>query len=110
MEHVYAGYIMSNVFRGVMYTGITSNLPNRATQHREGLLEGFTKKYQLKKLVFYQLFGDVTEAITFEKRLKRWRREWKFELIERTNPAWDDLYPALMGWDITGQLSHLQGR
>jgi putative endonuclease len=110
MEHGYAVYIMSNVFRGVMYTGITSNLPSRATQHREGQLEGFTKKYQLKKLVFYQLFGDVTEAIAFEKRLKRWRREWKFELIEKANPAWDDLYPALMGWDITGPLSHLQGR
>jgi putative endonuclease len=68
------------------------------------------RKYQLKKLVYYRWFGDVAEAIAFEKRLKRWRREWKFALIEKTNPDWDDLYPELMGWDIIGPLSHLQGR
>jgi putative endonuclease len=107
---VFAVYIMSNVRRGVMYVGVTSNLENRATQHREGALEGFTKKYQLKRLVWYRCYGEAIDAISFEKQLKRWRREWKFRLIEETNPDWKDLYPDLMGLDLIGPLSHLQGR
>ena len=107
---VFAVYIMSNTKRGVIYVGVTSNLPNRALQHREGQIEGFTQKYKLKKLVWYRMFDEGLEAISFEKRLKRWRREWKFRLIEEINPEWDDLWPELMGHDIIGPLSHLQGR
>lgn len=88
---------------------MTSNLPNRATQHREGDLEGFTKQYRLKRLVWYRAYGAAIDAISFEK-LKRWRREWKFELIEEMNPGWVDLWPELMGLDLIGPLSHLQGR
>jgi putative endonuclease len=102
----FAVYIMSNCKRGTLYVGVTSNLPNRATQHREGAIEGFTKKYQLKRLVWYRAYG----AISFEKRLKRWRRDWKFRLIEEMNPEWEDLWPELMGLDVIGPLSHLQGR
>ena len=107
---VFVVYIMSNVKRPVMYVGVTSNLPNRATQHREGQIEGFTKQYKLKRLVWYRAYDDARDAIDFEKRLKRWRRDWKFELIEEQNSEWVDLWPELMGHDIIGPLSHLQGR
>ncbi len=103
-------YFMSNCKRGVLYTGVTSNLPNRATQHREGSLEGFTQRYQLKRLVWYRGYGTAIDAISFEKRLKRWRREWKFKLVEEQNPEWEDLWPELMGSDVVGPLSHLEGR
>jgi putative endonuclease len=107
---VFAVYIMSNIPRGVLYVGVTSNLPNRATEHRDGAREGFTKKYRLKRLVWYRLYGDAIDAISFEKQLKRWRREWKFRLIEEMNPEWEDLWPELMGFNDIGVLSHLQGR
>ena len=109
-EKVFAVYIMTNRKRGVLYVGVTSNLIYRAIQHRDGALEGFTKTYNLKRLVWYRFFGESLEAIAFEKRLKRWRRQWKFELVEEMNPGWEDLLPELMGHDIIGPLSHLQGR
>jgi putative endonuclease len=109
-EKVYAVYIMTNRKLGVLYVGVTSDLPYRVMQHREGAFEGFTKTYNLKRLVWYRLYGEVLDAIAFEKRLKRWRRQWKIELIEAQNPGWDDLWPELMGHDLTGPLSHLQGR
>jgi len=98
---LFAVYIMSNCKRGTLYIGVTSNLPNRATQHREGAQEGFTKKYQLKRLVWYRAYDDAIEAISFE---------WKFRLIEELNPEWEDLWPELMGLNDIGPLSHLQGR
>jgi putative endonuclease len=109
-EKLFVVYIMTNRKRGVLYVGVTSNLPHRAIQHRDGALEGFTKTYRLKRLVWYQTCDDALEAIAFEKRLKRWRRQWKFELIEAMNPGWNDLLPELLGHDIIGPLSHLQGR
>jgi putative endonuclease len=107
---VYVVYIMTNRKRGVLYVGVTSNLENRATQHREGAIDGFTKRYNLKSLVWYRAYGVAIDAITFEKQLKRWRREWKFRLVEEMNPEWVDLWPELMGLDLVGPLSHLQGR
>ena len=109
-EKVYSVYIVTNRARGVLYVGVTSNLQNRSTQHREGTLPGFTEKYRLKRLVWYRTYGDPRDAIDFEKRLKRWRRQWKFELVEEANPDWADLWPELMGLDDVGPLSHLQGR
>jgi putative endonuclease len=109
-ERAYAVYIMSNFKRGVLYVGVTSNLPNRAAQHREGQIDGFTKKYQLKRLVWCRMYGDILDAIAFEKQLKRWRREWKFRLVEEINPEWEDLWPEIMGHNEIGPLSHLQGR
>jgi putative endonuclease len=110
MAKEFAVYIMANIKRGVMYVGVTSNLPNRATEHREGHSDGFTSRYRLTRLVWFQRYDDARDAIDFEKRLKRWRRAWKFRLIEELNPEWEDLYPALMGHDVIGPLSHLQGR
>jgi putative endonuclease len=109
-EDVCAVYLLTNRPRGVLYVGVTSNLIGRVLQHREGAFEGFTAKYQLKRLVWHRPYGDIRDAIDFEKRLKRWRRQWKFELVEAENPEWIDLWPELTGADIIGPLSHLQGR
>ncbi|WP_150524957.1 GIY-YIG nuclease family protein [Roseibium sediminis] len=85
-------YIMASKPYETLYTGVTSNLERRIYEHREGLLEGFTNIYGLKRLVWYEECAEMIEAIKREKQIKRWRREWKFELIERMNPKWRDLY------------------
>ena len=85
-------YITASEARGVLYRGMTSDLPKRATQHRDRLIAGFTSKYWAGRLVYYEthLLGEV--AAKRERQLKRWRRDWKIELIERSNPTWRDLY------------------
>ncbi len=88
-------YIMASCKNGTLYIGVTSNLQERVYQHKQGLLDGFTKKYNVKNLVYYEIFGDIGEAIMREKRLKKWRREWKIKLIEKDNPGWNDLYDKL---------------
>src|SRR4051812_9782206 len=85
-------YIVTNQPRGTLYTGVTSDLPRRARQHRDGVFPGFTKTYGLKRLVYLQRFGLITDAIHREKALKKYPRQWKCNLIERDNPNWDDLY------------------
>ena len=92
-------YIMANTKRGVMYVGVTSKLMARVWQHRNGALDGFTNRYGCKRLVWFEGFGEPHLAISHEKKLKRWRREWKFALIERENPEWRDLWEALAGPD-----------
>ena len=81
---------------GTIYIGVPSALPHRAWQHREGLIPGFTKDYGCKRLVWYEQHTNMADAIKREKQLKKYRREWKINLIERENPFWDDLYPALI--------------
>ncbi|MDP9102953.1 MAG: GIY-YIG nuclease family protein [Pseudomonadota bacterium] len=90
-----AVYMMANGKLGTLYVGVTSDLPQRAWQHREGLIEGFTKRYGLKDLVWYEPHESMIEAIQREKVLKRYPRLWKINLIERENPDWLDLYPTL---------------
>ncbi|WP_289034222.1 GIY-YIG nuclease family protein [uncultured Roseibium sp.] len=75
-----------------LYTGVTTDLARRIYEHREGLIEGFSETYGCKTLVWYQEFTDIADAIAKEKQIKRWRRQWKFELIEKLNPSWRDLY------------------
>jgi putative endonuclease len=89
-------YIVTNRPRGTLYTGVTSDLPRRAYQHRTGAVEGFTKRYRLRLLVWFERHEDIVEAIAREKTLKRWQRAWKFELIEALNPNWDDLYARIV--------------
>ncbi len=84
-------YILASKKNGVLYIGVTSNLINRIYQHKKGLLEGFTKKYKIKSLVFYETYGDIQEAFRREKQLKKWNREWKIKLIEKDNPEWNDI-------------------
>ena len=89
-------YIMTNRPNGTLYIGVTSDLPRRAWEHREGLIEGFTKRYGLTRLVFCERHDDIRTAILREKNLKRWPRAWKVRLIVKTNPGWDDLYDRLI--------------
>lgn len=89
-------YIVTNKKNGTLYIGVTANLPLRAFQHRHGSLEGFTKKYGLKCLVYFEQTDSIITAIEREKQLKNWRREWKIQLIESANPEWDDLYESIL--------------
>jgi putative endonuclease len=77
---------------GTLYVGVTRELQRRAEQHRAKVFPGFTTRYGVHRLVYVHGFGDVRDAITYEKRLKRWRRDWKIRLIEEANPHWEDLY------------------
>jgi putative endonuclease len=92
-----AVYMMSNRRHGTLYVGVTSQLVARTGQHRDGLIPGFTQTYGLKRLVWYEPHETMDHAIHREKRLKKYKREWKINLVEQANPHWDDLYPALVG-------------
>ena len=89
-------YIMASQQNGTLYIGATSNLVQRVYQHRNGLIDGFTKKYNCKFLVWYQAFDDLEEARRRELQMKEWQRVWKLRAIEAVNPQWNDLYLALM--------------
>jgi len=86
-----AVYILASKRNGTLYVGVTSNLARRIEAHRSGAVGGFTNKYGIKTLVFFELHADMYEAIQREKRIKKWNRAWKIELIERSNPEWSDL-------------------
>ena len=75
----------------VLYTGVTNDLKRRVYEHKQKLVDGFTKKYNVVKLVYYEVFKTIESAIKREKQIKRWRREWKTKLIEKVNPEWEDL-------------------
>ncbi|HVT13724.1 MAG TPA: GIY-YIG nuclease family protein [Fimbriimonadaceae bacterium] len=87
----YYVYILASANR-TLYTGVTNRLGNRVWQHKEGVFGGFTSKYRVHKLVYFEEFSEITEAIAREKQIKRWRREKKVFLIERNNPQWLDLW------------------
>jgi len=89
-------YIVTNRPNGVLYTGVTSNLPRRIYEHREGFVAGFTKRYGLKLLVWYERHDTVPLAIQREKTIMYWPRAWKVRLIHTLNPDWDDLYDQLI--------------
>jgi putative endonuclease len=86
-----AVYILASKRNGTLYIGVTSNLASRIEAHRSNAVGGFTKKYEVKTLVYFELHADMYEAIQREKRIKKWNRAWKIELIERENPEWKDL-------------------
>ena len=90
-----AVYIMANKPNGTIYTGVTADLSRRAYEHREGLTKGFTKRYGLKLLVYYEYYDDISDAIQRESNLKHWSRAWKVSLILKFNPDWRDLYEDL---------------
>jgi putative endonuclease len=91
-----AVYLLSSKRNGTLYVGVTSNLVKRVWEHRNNLVEGFTKRYGVHQLVWYELHASMDSAIKREKRLKDWKREWKVHLIESTNPNWEDLYPMIV--------------
>jgi putative endonuclease len=88
-------YILSSKRNGTLYTGVTSNLVKRIYEHKNDLVEGFTKKYHVHCLVWYELHESAESAITREKQIKKWKRGWKLRLIEQKNPDWDDLYESI---------------
>jgi putative endonuclease len=90
-----AVYMMASRRHGTIYIGVTSRFPSRIIEHRENLVRGFTQKHGVHRLVWYEPHESILSAIQREKSLKRYKREWKINLIERENPHWDDLYPAL---------------
>jgi len=92
---MYYVYIVTNKGNSVLYIGVTSNLEGRIFEHRERLVEGFTKRYQVTKLIFYEDYPDPRSAIAREKQLKGWRREKKIALIEKQNPRWNDLFEEI---------------
>ncbi len=88
-------YIMTNRPNGTLYVGVTSDLVRRVAEHRAGVADGFTKRYGLRRLVFFERHDDIRAAIQREKNMKHWRRAWKVRLILGANPSWDDLYDRL---------------
>jgi putative endonuclease len=91
-----AVYIIASKRNGTLYIGVTSGLVKRIWEHRENMVEGFTKRYNVHILVWYELHESMESAITREKRLKNWKRNWKLELIENSNPKWLDLYHTIV--------------
>ena len=90
-------YMMASKKNGTIYIGVTSNLQKRVYEHKSHLVDGFTDKYGVDVLVWYELHETMESAITMEKKLKKWNRAWKVELIEKTNPDWSDLYDGIFG-------------
>ncbi|ADR36902.1 GIY-YIG nuclease family protein [Oceanithermus profundus] len=90
-----AVYIVANRKNGALYVGVTSDLKRRAWEHRQGLVEGFSKRYGLKRLVYFELHPTMASAIQREKQLKAWKRAWKIDLIQKENPNWNDLFHLL---------------
>ncbi|MFA6525655.1 MAG: GIY-YIG nuclease family protein [Patescibacteria group bacterium] len=89
-------YILTNKTNKVLYIGVTNNLVRRIHEHKNDFVEGFTKKYNVHKLVYYESTENSLEAITREKRIKRWKRAWKEDLINDMNPGWEDLYDKIV--------------
>ena len=88
--------MMTNRPNGTLYVGVTNSLARRAWEHREGVIDGFTKRYGLKRLVYAERYEEITSAIQREKAMKHWPRAWKVNLILKVNPHWDDLYETLV--------------
>ncbi len=95
MSNDYFVYIMASKKNGTLYVGVTSDLARRVFEHKHDLIEGFTKKYKVHMLVYYEHTNDINSAIEREKVIKRWKRQWKVNLIRRSNPDWRDLYSDL---------------
>lgn len=90
----YYVYLLAKDYHGTLYTGFTNNLERRASEHKQKLVEGHTKKYNITRLVYYETFSNVNDAIRREKQLKRYPREWKYNLIERENPHWNCIFDS----------------
>lgn len=96
MERIPSVYILASQPNGTLYIGVTSHLIKRIWEHKNDLADGFTKKYHVHTLVWYELLDDMESAIQREKQLKKWNRQWKIRLIHKMNPTWDDLYKTII--------------
>lgn len=88
---IYYVYILTNKYNTTLYTGVTNSISKRIFEHKFGLMDGFTKKYKVKKLVYLEEYNDINQAIAREKQLKNWHRNWKLNLIKKTNPKFEDM-------------------
>ena len=95
-RHEYFVYILANKKYGTLYIGVTSDLKRRIDEHKRGAIEGFTSKYHVHNLVYYEVLDWIEDAIAREKQIKKWKREWKIELIEERNPEWLDLFEEII--------------
>ena len=93
-RHYYV-YMLASRIGGTLYIGVTNDLVGRVFEHKSKFVEGFTEKYDIARLVYFEQFDDAENAITREKQLKKWNRAWKIRLIEENNPNWEDLYPGI---------------
>jgi putative endonuclease len=105
---VSAVYMLASQPYGTLYIGVTADIVLRMSQHRSGEIAGFTARYGIRRLVWFERHDRIVDAIQREKSLKKYKRQWKINLIERDNPHWEDLYPAF--FRVEGPLSHLQPR
>lgn len=96
-KRCYYVFILASKIGGTLYIGVTNDLIRRVAEHKLQLVESFTKEYGVVKLVYFEQFDDPENAIKREKRLKKWKRDWKIALIEKDNPDWNDLYPEIAG-------------
>ena len=96
MKENFYVYLLANKSNRVVYTGVTSNLVQRIWQHKNKVADGFTSKYNVNKLVYFEVYDDAENAIRREKNIKDWKRAWKDELIEKENPSWNDLYETII--------------
>jgi putative endonuclease len=96
-SRTYYVYIIASRKNGTLYIGVTGNLVQRVSRHKDGAVPAFTQRYGVHRLVYYETFNHVDDAILREKQLKKWNRRWKIRLIEQANPEWDDLYDSLVG-------------
>jgi putative endonuclease len=96
-ERGYYVYILTNRIGGTLYIGVTNDLVRRVYEHKSNAAESFTKRHDVHRLVYFECFDDIEQAIHREKRLKKWPRAWKISLIEKDNPSWIDLYPEIAG-------------
>ena len=94
MKNYYV-YILASKKNGTLYTGITSNLIKRVYEHKNSFVDGFTEKYSIKNLVYFEIYADPENAILRENRIKKWSRQWKINIIQRSNPEWKDLYETI---------------
>ncbi len=95
-EYAYYVYLLVSQRNGTLYVSVTNDLIRRVTEHREHIVPGFTKRYDVTRLVWFEVHGFIHEAIAREKQIKAWKRQWKIDLFKELNPNWDDLYPSLL--------------
>ena len=92
----YFVYLLANQKNGTLYIGVTNDLIRRVHEHKQHGVDGFTSRYEIDRLVWFDQTSSVYEAIQYEKKLKHWKRDWKIALIEKNNPNWDDFYPSIL--------------
>jgi putative endonuclease len=109
MSQTFYVYILASRYRGTIYAGASNDISRRVGEHKSGAVRGFTRRYKVKRLVYFEAYGSILEARMRERALKRWRREWKFDLIEKLNPDWHDLTAGVVTVGSDSRASEVTG-